>query len=361
MSEKNFEGKRTARERLIQEREAQKARDKRRRALVVAAAVVGVLGLAAVVGVVAANSGDDKGDEASDGNSGKVVAPAGAVGAEKVAIPVGAPDAPSVLTVYEDLRCPACGMFENSMRDTINQLEKAGKLRAEYHLVSFIDKAVMGNGSKYAANALGCAQDVGKFHAYHDVLFRNQPEETDDAFGNRSRLLDLASKVPGLRGTAFDKCVDEGTHAGWVTKVQSEFNKSKYKATPTVLLNGEPIFPQKGNEQISPANLVKWVDAANRGKPAGTRTPGAPGAGAEPGAPRGTAPGAAPGSAPGAAPGAVPGAAPGSVPGAVPGAAPGSAPGAPTAPPGAPGAAAGAAAVPEGAGAPAAGGGNGPR
>ncbi|MBB6433679.1 DsbA family protein [Streptomyces candidus] len=349
MSEKNFEGKRTARERLIQEREAQKARDKRRRALVVGAAVVGVLGLAAVVGVVAANSGDGKGDEASDGNSGQVVVPAGAVGAEKVALPVGATDAPSLLTVYEDMRCPACGMFENSMRDTINKLEKAGKLRAEYHLVSFIDKAVTGNGSKYAANALGCAQGVGKFHEYHDVLFRNQPEETDDAFGKKSHLLDLASKVPGLRGTAFDKCVDEGTHAGWVTKVQKDFDKSKYKATPTVLLNGEPIYPQKGSEQITPANLVKWVEAANRGKPAGTRTPQAPGAGGAPGAGSGAAPSSGPGSVPGSAPGSAPSSAPGSVPGAR------------TAPSGAPGAASGPAAVPEGAGAPAAGGGSGPR
>ncbi|MFI0978786.1 DsbA family protein [Streptomyces sp. NPDC021093] len=276
MSEKNTEGKRTARERLIQEREAQKARDKRRRVLIVASAVVAVLGLAAVAGVVAANSGGDKGDKASD--SGPVKAPAGTVGEGNVVVPVGMTDAPSVLTVYEDLRCPACGMFENSMRDTVNKLEREGKIRAEYHLVSFIDNGMKGNGSKYAANALGCAQNAGKFHAYHDVLFRNQPQETDDAFGKKTHLLELAGKVPGLRGAPFDACVDKGTFAGWVTKVQEDFDKSEYKATPTVLLNGEPIFPQKGSEQISPANLVKWVDEANKGKTAGTKAPAAPGA-----------------------------------------------------------------------------------
>ncbi len=270
VSEKNSEGKRTARERLIKEREVQKSREKRRRVMIVGAAVVGVLGLAAVAGVVAANSGGSK-DEAD--KAGPVVPPAGVVGEAGVAVPVGRPDAPSVLTVYEDMRCPACGMFENSMRDTVNKLEKEGKARAEYHLVSFIDKAVPGNGSKLAANALGCAQDAGKFHAYHDTLFRNQPQETDDAFGKKSRLLELADKVPGLRGAAFDACVDKGTHAGWVTKVQEEFDKSAYKATPTVLLNGEAIFPQKGSEQISPANLVKWVDQANKGKPLGTKAP----------------------------------------------------------------------------------------
>ncbi|CAM5657283.1 membrane protein [Streptomyces spiroverticillatus] len=289
MSEKNFEGKRTARERLIKEREAQKSRDKRRRVLVVGAAVVGVLGLAAVAGVVAANSGGGKDD--SD-KAGPVVAPAGAVGKGKVAIPVGMTDAPSLMTVYEDMRCPACGMFENSMRDTINKLEKEGKVRAEYHLVSFIDNGVKGNGSKYAANALGCAQDAGKFHEYHDVLFRNQPEETDDAFGKKSYLLELAGKVPGLRGATFDGCVEKGTHAGWVGEVQADFDKSPYKATPTVLLNGGAIFPQKGNEQISPANLVKWVDEANKGKPVGTQAPVAPSpVGAPPGVRGSSAPG----------------------------------------------------------------------
>ncbi|MFF0743449.1 DsbA family protein [Streptomyces sp. NPDC004111] len=277
MSEKNSAGKRTARERLIQEREAQKSRDKRRRLLIVASAVVGVLGLAAVAGVVAANSGGDKGKagSASDGG-GAVVSPAGTVGDKKVAVPVGMTDAPSVLTVYEDMRCPACGAFEQSMRTTVNKLEQEGKIRAEYHVVSFIDNAMRGNGSKYAANALGCAQDAGMFHAYHDVLFQNQPQEQDDAFGQKSRLLELAGKVPGLRGPAFDTCVDKQKYAPWVTKVQEDFSASEYKATPTVLLNGESVFPQKGSEQISPANLIKWVDEANKGKRPGTTAPSAP-------------------------------------------------------------------------------------
>ncbi|MCZ9347300.1 hypothetical protein NGM37_57335, partial [Streptomyces sp. TRM76130] len=75
VSEKNREGKRTARERLAAERERQKSADKRRRALIVGAAVVGVLGLAAAIGVVAAQAGKDGGEA-----SGPVVAPSGAQG-----------------------------------------------------------------------------------------------------------------------------------------------------------------------------------------------------------------------------------------------------------------------------------------
>ena len=57
-----------------------------------------------------------------------------------------------------------------------------------------------------------CAQDAGKFTAYHDVLFENQPMESDDAFADKGRLIDLAGKVEGLDTPAFRTCVEDGTH-----------------------------------------------------------------------------------------------------------------------------------------------------
>ncbi|MFJ8695214.1 DsbA family protein, partial [Streptomyces roseolilacinus] len=263
-----------------------RAREKRRRLVLVSAAVAGVLGLAAVIGVIAANTGG-KGDTAGKG---PVTAPSGATGEDQLVIPVGAPDAPATLTVWEDFRCPACAMFENTFRDTIHELEAAGQLRTEYRLATLIDGNMGGGGSLNAANAAACAQDAGKFSAYHDVLFANQPEEADDAFAKDAKLFELAAKVPGLDTPAFRSCVTGGTHDGWVNASNEAFRAGDFRGTPTVLLNGEPIFPTKGNEQISPANLRKWVAQANKGKKPGTATPSA-GASA-------SAPGAAPQSAP---------------------------------------------------------------
>ncbi|MGR8011135.1 DsbA family protein [Streptomyces hypolithicus] len=276
MSDKNREGKRTARERLIEEREAQKTRDKRRRTLIVAAAVVGVLGLAAVVGIVAANSGSDSG---SDGDSASpVVPPKGTNAKGDPMIPVGAKDAPSTLTIWEDFRCPACAQFENGFRDTIHELEAAGQIKTEYHLATLIDGNMSGSGSLRAANAAACAQDVGKFTPYHDVLFQNQPPEPDDAFRKNSYLIELAEKVDGLVTEPFKQCVNDGTHNSWVQKSNEAFQKGDFSGTPTVQLNGESVFPQKGSEQISPENLKKWVAEANKGKDPGTVTapPAAP-------------------------------------------------------------------------------------
>ncbi|MFJ1613026.1 DsbA family protein [Streptomyces sp. NPDC087849] len=270
MSEKNEQGKRAARDRLVQQRERDKAHERRRRTLIVSSAVVGVLALAAVVGVIAANTGG-KGDKSK--TAGPVVAPSGATGKDSLAIRVGADNAPSTLTIWEDFRCPVCAQFENVFRDTVHQLENSGQIKVEYHLATIIDGNLGGSGSLRAANAAACAQGAGKFPAYHDILYSNQPPESDDAFADNAKLVELAGKVPGLDTPAFRSCVDDGKHDSWVKKSNTAFQKGGFQGTPTALLNGEPIFPKKGTEPITAANLKKWVAEANKGKKPGAVTP----------------------------------------------------------------------------------------
>ncbi|WP_128817214.1 DsbA family protein [Streptomyces sp. S063] len=270
MSDKIPEGNRSARERLAQQREREKGREKRRRTLIVASAVVGVLGLAAVVGLIAANVGKDGG---GDSASGPAVAPSGAIGEAALTLPVGAADAPSTLTIWEDFRCPVCAQFETAFRDTITELADDGQIRVEYHLATIIDGNLGGTGSLRAANAAACAQDAGKFAPYHDVLFSNQPPEPDDAFAKNSRLIELAGEVEGLDTPDFRSCVEDGDHDSWVKKSDTAFREGGFQGTPTVLLNGESVFPSKGEEQISAENLKKWVAEANKGKKPGTAAP----------------------------------------------------------------------------------------
>ncbi|MEV0181317.1 thioredoxin domain-containing protein [Streptomyces sp. NPDC050625] len=258
MSEKNRDGKRTARERIAVEREKQKAAEKRRRALIVGASVVCVLGLAAVIGVIAANAGKNKGSQ----SSGPVVAPSGAQGKDSLAIPVGKDGARSTLQVWEDFRCPACQAFEAAYRPTLHELTDAGKLRVEYHLVRLIDGNLGGTGSLRAANAAACAQDAGKFRDYHDVLYANQPKETDDAFADNAKLIELAGKVQGLDTPAFRACVNDGKHDSWVDKSQAAFKAGNFSGTPTVLLDGKNIYEDR---TMTPQKLKQMVEAANQG------------------------------------------------------------------------------------------------
>ncbi|MFF3510538.1 DsbA family protein [Streptomyces sp. NPDC002573] len=257
MSEKNRDGKRTARERLAAERQRQRSADKRRRALIVGASIVCVLGLATVVGLLAANAGKS----GKSGAAGPAVAPSGATGKDSLAIPVGQDSAKSTLTVWEDFRCPACQAFETAYRPTIRELTDAGKLRVEYHLATLIDGNTGGSGSHRAANAAACAQDAGKFRDFHDVLYENQPSETEDGFSDKAKLIELAGKVPGLDTAAFQTCVNDGTHDGWVTKSNDAFQSGGFNGTPTVLLDGKNIYTDR---TMTPAKLKQMVEAANK-------------------------------------------------------------------------------------------------
>ncbi len=259
VSEKNRDGKRTARERLAEEREKQKSADKRRRVLIVGASVVCVLGLAAVIGVVAANAGKDDGSKSAGG---PLVVPSGAQGKDGLAIPVGKESAKSTLTVWEDFRCPACKAFETAYRPVIHGLTGSGALKVNYHLATIIDGNLRGTGSRNAANAAACAQDVGKFTAYHDVLYENQPVESDDAYAENSKLIELAGKVKGLDTPAFRTCVEKGTHSSWVDKSAAAFRKGGFNGTPTVILNGKNIYQDR---TMTPAKLKQLVEQADKG------------------------------------------------------------------------------------------------
>jgi protein-disulfide isomerase len=118
-----------------------------------------------------------------------------------------------------------------------------------------------GSGSRTAANAAACAQDAGRFRAYHDVLYENQPKETQDAYADNSKLSGLAAKVSGLDGPAFQKCLKDGTHDSWVVKSNAAFQKGRFTGTPTVLLDGKNLIEDR---TMTPAKLKQVVEAANK-------------------------------------------------------------------------------------------------
>ncbi|WP_020121484.1 thioredoxin domain-containing protein [Streptomyces canus] len=85
--------------------------------------------------------------------------------------------------LYEDPRCPYREEFETTgagpePRDAIVR----GHARAEYTLASFLDGKLGGSGSKKAVNALRAAPAWGRFAGYHEVLYANRPDESEDGF-----------------------------------------------------------------------------------------------------------------------------------------------------------------------------------
>lgn len=254
----------TARTRLEADRAARRTAERRKRALAVSAAVMIVLAVAATIGIVVGrhNSAAEEADWASAAKN-DLRLPGAQMG---TGIRYGRNAVAPVLLVYEDFRCPICREVETALGPTIRRLADEGTIRVEYRIASFLDGKLGGNGSKYAANAAGCAQEAGAFRPYHDVLYTHQPDERTDGFGSRTRLLELASQVDGLRSEAFDRCVRDLAFAPWVQASQAEFAKAqvagrRVTGTPTLALAGRPIDVLTDRGPVTPEAFAAQITA----------------------------------------------------------------------------------------------------
>jgi protein-disulfide isomerase len=232
MAAMSADRKRSAREKAEAARRAQASAERRRRQLIILGAVVAVIAVAVVIGVVVSNN---KASSVASLGTGPFVAPSGAVGADDLAIPYGADQNSKVtLVIYEDFRCPFCKEAETMFEPVYKTYAADGRIKVQYHLVNLIDRNLGGTGSIRSGNAGACAQSAGKFPELHDILYANQPEETNDAYGSNATLINLAKQVPGLVTASFQACVNNDTHGSWVVK---NFNALD------ALLKGSPATP----------------------------------------------------------------------------------------------------------------------
>ncbi|MFE2447913.1 thioredoxin domain-containing protein [Streptomyces sp. NPDC021218] len=248
----NQQNKQAARERLRAERERQAKKDRTRRQLFVGGAVVAVLAIAGGIGYAVTNmdSSDDANQKWRAAAEKKSFAkPANASGSQGTTVVIGDKKAKNTLHVYEDMRCPVCAQFEKFTGPTVLKDIKDGTYKAQFTMGTFLDdnKQMPGAGSKNALSALGAALNVSPqaFLDYKAALYapKNHPQETDDAFANDQKLIDIAQQVKELKGnTAFEKAVKNGTYDRWALAMSKSFNDTKdVDSTPAFKLNGKKL------------------------------------------------------------------------------------------------------------------------
>lgn len=242
MSRANRIGKELARQRAALAQVEAEYRFKRNRRMTVYGSTFGIVLLAVVLAIVVNQSLVPS--AAPLAPSATVADTSGGVGSTTaMAIPIGQTSAPVKLTVYEDFRCSACGSFESGYQSAYKALVKAGKVQLLIHPVDLIDNNEGGSGSLAAGNAAACAQNAGKFEDYHDVLYANQPTESDDAFASDSTLISYAKKVSGLDTPTFESCVKSGRYDSWIKQNYRDLEQidGNSTATPTLLDNGSKL------------------------------------------------------------------------------------------------------------------------
>jgi protein-disulfide isomerase len=221
------------------------AKERRRQVLSILGVVV-VIVLVVAAGFVIQSLRDDSGKSLTSSG-----VPAGAV--DTYGVVVGQAGAPTTVVVYEDFQCPICREFEKETTDQLRAGVEAGKIKLEYRMVSFLDKASTNQYSSRALNAAAVVLDTSGsdvFLAFHDLLYAHQPEE-GTAGPSNADLVDLAVQA-GASESAVKDGIEGGEFDQWVTNTRDEMSKNGVNGTPTVLVDGK----QAG------ATLGDSVDAA---------------------------------------------------------------------------------------------------
>jgi protein-disulfide isomerase len=234
MTNQPREPKRAARERLAAERAAQAARQ-RRRDMMVRGGLAGLVVLV-VVAVALAVVLTHKTKVVTAASK-----PAGVTAT--LGYPTGTAAKP-VIDLYEDFQCPVCKAYEANIGTNIEALSTSGKASVVYHTLTFLDTGNAGKAadvqksSTRAASAAACAQDQGKFLAYHDVVFQNQPAAEGTGYTD-TQLIDFGKTAGIADMTTFSQCVKDQKYVGFLTQVAAEADSRQVTGTPTFFVNGK--------------------------------------------------------------------------------------------------------------------------
>lgn len=258
MSKRNSqEAKRAARERLRLEREKQAKRERMRRQLTVAGAVVAALVVLGGVGVAVSKMMEDEYWEAAAKQ--ELVAPKNTSGKNGTTVLLGDKDAPKTLELYEDARCPSCAVFERDAGKVLKKGIEDGDYNVEFYGATFIDNNG-GEGSKNALSAMGAAVNVSTdaLMDFKAALYSEKfaPEGHEDKFADDDYLIEIANTVPELKDNEeFAKDVKEGTFDRWALEQAKVFDERKIGGTPTLVYDGKQIKGANDQTPMTAADL----------------------------------------------------------------------------------------------------------
>ncbi|QQY15020.1 thioredoxin domain-containing protein [Cutibacterium avidum] len=248
---------------LRAQQEAQESAKKRRRIIgvIVGVVVVAAIILAVVLGI------NHKSD--SSASSTQITPPS----ATKTGVYTLNPDkvkkgAPTV-TVYQDYQCPACKGAEDLLGKPLNDLSSKGEIKLQYHTLTFLDRNLRNDSSSRAAMAAAAADVVGKYEAYHDVVYSHQPKQEGAGYTDEQLRKEFASEagITGANLTRFQHIYDTRQTEQFVNEANDKglhkMQDLNAPSTPAFAVNDKlwEGWKQLGSN-TTPDELLKAIDAA---------------------------------------------------------------------------------------------------
>ena len=149
---------------------------------------------------------------------------------------IGNKDAKVTVVEFSDFQCPFCKKyFDETHKQLVDTYVKTGKVAFAYR--HFPLSSIHPSAQK-AAEASECANEQGKFEAYHDMLFAQQdtwsPLAATDVINS---FVDYATDL-GLNADQFRSCIESDKYKQNVDDDTAAANAAQVDATPSFFVNG---------------------------------------------------------------------------------------------------------------------------
>lgn len=152
------------------------------------------------------------------------------------------PGVPKV-AIYLDYQCPSCRALEAYFGAEFEKLAANGEISLQYNTMTFLDVKLGNNSSTRAAIAAACADTVGKYSAYHDQTFLNQPLQEGAGYTEQQIRVAIpaAAGITGDNLVKFQQCYDSRATADYVKGTDEAATKAGITGTPTITINGKTV------------------------------------------------------------------------------------------------------------------------
>lgn len=157
---------------------------------------------------------------------------------------IGPVNAPVTIIEFSDYQCPYCKHSEEILHSVLDHYgDKLALVYKDFPLEEIHADA------QPAAQASHCADDQGKFRAYHDAMFNASPKL------NSARLIELAREA-GLDAAKFQSCLESGKMRDRVAQDIAVARSLGVIGTPAFFINGVSL-----TGAASASDFEKLIDA----------------------------------------------------------------------------------------------------
>jgi protein-disulfide isomerase len=157
---------------------------------------------------------------------------------------LGPETAPVTIVEFSDFQCPFCARAGPVVKQVLARYPEQVRLVYRHFPLDNIHPR-----ARPAAEASACADEQGKFWAFHDAIFAN-PKALEDAD------LETRAREVGLDPAAFNACLKDGRAQAIVERDVNDARSAGITGTPSFFVNGRMLGGAQPLEKF-----VELIDA----------------------------------------------------------------------------------------------------